>query len=98
MAGSSSGVEWNHSQRGRSKLHDLVLETHELENGVVVDLPAHRYDEVVDLVNGVEQESQDIGSGLTFTLGRKENVILLTATSNDPEGQSLIRSIMGLAS
>lgn len=77
------------------QLLELIVEFHELGNGVVVDLPANRYEDVVDLI---DREVESSGEWLNLSLGRKENVILLTATSENPDGHSLIRSMMGLAS
>ncbi len=79
-------LEWH-------KLHELVLEVHELTDGVVVDLPADRYEEIIDLV---ERERECCGSWLTLDLARKKKVILLTATSEDQIGRSQIRSMVGL--
>lgn len=80
---------------GWSDLLEVVLEVHDLDNGLVLDLPAYRYEDIVDVV---ERERECCGNRLNLSLDRKEGMILLTATSEEPDGASEIRSMLGLAS
>lgn len=99
----SSGAEpvpsdTTHHEFDDARAKDLVLDAQELDEGVLVDVPAFRYEEVLDLVGYVERRTHDIGSGLHITIGRKEDIIVLRATSDHVADREILRSIMGLAS
>lgn len=84
IEGASQRLEWD-------EVLELVLEVHEIANGVVLDLPANKYELVIDLV---DHELGCCESAFDLSVGRKEGIILLTATSNTVQGLSEIRSIL----
>ncbi len=84
----SRRLEW-------SQLLEVVMEIHEVANGVVLDLAADRYGDVIDLV---DRELECCGSWLELSVERREKLILLTATSDEADGLTAIRSMVGLDS
>lgn len=85
--------EQTQSRFAWAQLQTIVLDSQETSTGFVVDLPADRYEDVIDLV---ERELDLCGGWLSLTVERKQELILLTASTDDLEGQSLIREMVGL--
>ena len=81
-------------QAGWQELQQLVLETHELGDGLVLDFPAHEYELIVNLV---EHERENCGDWIHLTIERREGLLYLTVTSDHSNAQEEVRSLIGLA-
>lgn len=73
-----------------AQLQALALDSYEVSSGIVVDLPATRYDDVIQLV---ERQLDICGMWIDLTLRRQGDRLLLTATATELAGQSLLRSM-----
>ena len=78
-------VEW-------SNIGSIAIEVAEIRDGVRVELPAVRYNDVVDLV---QRERQSCGNWLELDLTRQDGLLLLHATARTDQGRSTIRSLVG---
>lgn len=79
---------------GWQALLQMALRVHDLDDGLELDLPAGKYELILNLV---EHERENCDSSVHFSLRRREGLILLTATSDLPDGGSKICSMMGVA-
>lgn len=78
---------------GWRQLFEIVLQVHETDGSIQLDLPANKYEEILNLV---EHERESCGPLLDLTLGRREDLIVLTATTDHVDGTAEIASIMGI--
>ena len=76
-----------------SSISSAAIDMANVRRGVRVELSALLYSEVVDFVN---RERQCCGDWLHLELVRQDELLLLTATADTVEYQSIIRSRLGI--
>ena len=84
--GADFWLEW-------ATLHEVALDVALIGGGVRVELPAHLYESVADLVS---REIECCGNWLELSLARKFDRLDLTLISKTEAGVTDIRSLVGL--
>ena len=82
--GADFWLEW-------ATLHEVALDVTPIGGGVRVELPAHLYESVADLVS---REQECCGGWLDLSLARKFDRLELTATSRTRHGEMVIQEMV----
>ena len=82
----TQALEW-------ATVHEVALDVAPIGGGVRVELPAHLYESVADLVS---REIECCGNWLELSLARKFDRLDLTLISKTESGVTDIRSLVGL--